>query len=199
MHKAQPSFCLVDEAMKKDYQTDLALYRVIPKYIDALQDELRGGDSRVYNVREGKEHRPFIGVITVCNGQKYCIPLSKFKPKFMVLPDNETLMRIRIDGMIVGALQFSRMIPVEEAQLRPLDMKAHSHDTKKQKDEKALRVKETAWCHKHQQKIVEKCTTLYKMYVDNVPFKGRKHCLDYPAMEKICKEYNKNHIPRHKQ
>jgi len=183
--------------MYKIIQTDLMLYRVTPKYIDALQDEANGGDSRVYNVRAGKEHRPFVGVITVRNGQKYCVPLSKYKPKYKVLPDNETLMRIYIDGKIVGALQFSRMIPVEDAQLRPLDMAAHPHDTKNQKAEKELRVKETIWCHQHQKEITDKCTALYDLYISNIPFRGRQYCLNFPEMENVCRKYNKTHIPQH--
>ena len=54
----------------------LQLYRVIPKYIDALRDEANGGDLRVYKVSEGKEHRPFVGIITEFNGQNNFVIFS---------------------------------------------------------------------------------------------------------------------------
>ena len=82
----------------------LKLYRVIPKYMDALRDESNGGDRRVYLVSDGKEHRPFIGVITVCNGQKYCIPLTINKDKFRNMRDKIDFSRIIINGKIKGLL-----------------------------------------------------------------------------------------------
>ena len=46
--------------MKGIFIMELNLYRIVPKYIDALRDETNGGDKRVYDVRNGKEHRPFV-------------------------------------------------------------------------------------------------------------------------------------------
>ncbi len=174
-------------------EKELRLYRVFPRYIDALQDIEKGGDSHVYNVRDGKEHRPFVGIITTCNNKFYCIPLSGYKTKYKVLPDNDTFMKIIIDGKIVGALQFSRMIPVEERLLKELDLQIHKHDTKKQQVAKELRRKETEWCNEHKQEIIDKCRALYNTYITGNPFKGRKHCLDFIKMEILYEDYIKKH------
>lgn len=88
--------------MKQEYV--LKLYRVIPKYIAALRNEKNGGDKRVYMVADGKEHQPFIGIITVCNGHKYCIPLTSHKNKFEKMRDKIDITRIVINGKVRGAV-----------------------------------------------------------------------------------------------
>ena len=177
--------------------TNLNLYRVIPKYINALRDINNGGDSRVYTVSNGKEHRPFIGVIVVCNKQKYCIPLTSKKQKLQNIRDKIDITRIIIDGQITGAVEFSRMIPVEEYQIRALDMKYHKHDTPKQKEIKELRLKTLQWCQEHSEDIINKANVLYNMYISGNPFKRKHDCLNFPALELICKRFNQIHIPQY--
>lgn len=57
----------------------LHVYRMDIKYIRDLQRV----DDRGMSVSPqiGKEERPFLGVIVMCNGMKYCVPLSKPKEK----------------------------------------------------------------------------------------------------------------------
>lgn len=78
----------------------------------------RGGDSRAY--KEDKTQRPYVGVVTVCNGQKYCIPLTSNKEKFSKMTGKIDISLIVIQGKIKGAVEFSRMIPVEDGQLKNL-------------------------------------------------------------------------------
>ncbi|MCM1083519.1 MAG: type III toxin-antitoxin system ToxN/AbiQ family toxin [Clostridium sp.] len=46
-------------------------------------------DSRIFSVssQAGKDERPFLGVILVCNEHKYCVPLSKPKKKHEKMRD----------------------------------------------------------------------------------------------------------------
>ena len=176
---------------------ELKLYRVIPRYIDALRDKNNGGDERVYKVSEGKEHRPFVGVIAVCNGQKYCIPLSTDKKKFHNMRDKIDFSKIVVNGEIVGAVEFSRMIPIEEGQLRDLDLSYHKHDTAKQIEKKHERQVALQWCIEHSEDVENKARVLYKTYISGEPFKRKHDCLNFPELEKICKEYNKIHIHQH--
>ncbi len=57
----------------------LFAYYIDMKYIRNLQKI----DTRVMSVSPqiGKELRPFLGIIILCNGHQYCIPLSKPKEK----------------------------------------------------------------------------------------------------------------------
>ena len=60
-------------------QSQLEVYRIDMKYIRNLHNI----DDRVLSVSPqiGKDERPFLGVIIVCNTHKYCVPLSKPKKK----------------------------------------------------------------------------------------------------------------------
>ena len=58
-------------------QLPLEIYRIDMKYIRNLHKI----DDRVFSVSPqiGKDERPFLGVLIVCNERKYCVPLSKLK------------------------------------------------------------------------------------------------------------------------
>ena len=60
-------------------QASLDVYRIDMKYIRNLHNI----DDRVLSVSPqiGKDERPFLGIIVICNECKYCIPLSKPKKK----------------------------------------------------------------------------------------------------------------------
>ena len=66
-------------------QTSLEVYRIDMKYIRSLHKI----DDRVLSVspQVGKDERPFLGIIIVCNEQKYCVPLSKPKSKHYKMRD----------------------------------------------------------------------------------------------------------------
>ena len=92
---------------------------------------LHAKDDRIYNSSPqlAKHTRPYIGIIVTCNGQKYCIPLTSFKPKHENMSDRIDFSRIIINSKIIAALNFSRMIPVETSQLSRIDTKIRKHDT----------------------------------------------------------------------
>lgn len=187
-----------------DNKNELGLYRINPKYIDALSDEKQGGDKRVQQVREnGKFQRPFIGIVIMCNNQQYCIPLTKTEGKVKLEGKNGTkkgsiyYSPIYIDGKLKAGIQFSRMIPVEESQLRTLDMKDHIHDLPNQKKEKQLRRDELAWVQKNKDVIINKARTLYERYLSGEPFKRKMDCLNFPQLEKLCRMYCKEHPSQH--
>lgn len=180
-----------------DNRDELKLYRVIPKYVSALQDENNGGDRRVYNVGGGKESRAFIGILTVCNGQKYCIPLTRPKDKFKNMKGHIDFGTITDNGKIIAGIEYSRMIPVEDHLIRPLEMDEHNHDTDNQKAMKRLRRKEAIWLKENREEVVNKANVLYNKYISGEKFKQRTGCLNFPALEKICKEYCQIHTPQH--
>lgn len=97
------------------------------------------------------------------------------------------------------------MIPVTEAQLTPVDLNIHPNDTSEMKHWKKLCIKELKWCRNkaHETIIRDKARNLYHLCTsddeesaakksDNKPkaFKGKKRCLDFKKLEKICDKYN---------
>lgn len=153
---------------------------------------LHAKDDRIYNSSPqlAKHTRPYIGIIVTCNGQKYCIPLTSFKPKHENMSDRIDFSRIIINSKIIAALNFSRMIPVETSQLSRIDTKIRKHDTSEIAKRKQLYRQELQWCNENYDKIVNKANVLYNKYMSGEYFKRRHDCLNFAGLEKICKHYN---------
>lgn len=66
-------------------QAPLEVYHIDMKYIRNLHNI----DDRVLSVSPqiGKDERPFLGVLVICNEHKYCVPLSKPKEKHEKMRD----------------------------------------------------------------------------------------------------------------
>ena len=65
----------------------LEVYRIDMKYIRNLHNI----DDRVLSVSPqiGKDERPFLGVLVICNEHKYCVHLSKPKKKELLIKELE--------------------------------------------------------------------------------------------------------------
>ena len=118
----------------------LKLYTVDMKYIRNLHNV----DDKVPSVSPqiGKDERPFVGVVSMINGRKYCIPLTKPKDKHKTMRGSIDFTKIIHNGELLGALNFNQMIPVEEKQLRRIDIVIHKHDnadTRRKKTRKTAR------------------------------------------------------------
>ena len=184
-------------------QTKFKLYKVDMKYIRNLHHI----DDRVLSVspQTGKDTRVFVGIVIVCGTHKYCIPLSivivcgthKYciplsspKEKHKRMRNSMDFSKIKVDGKLLGVLNFNLMIPIEEAQLQPIDLIVRKRDRSDIIRYKELCQKELEWCHRHSEVICNKANVLYKAYMSSDTFSGRDRCLDFPKMEAECKKIN---------
>ncbi|MBR1700591.1 MAG: type III toxin-antitoxin system ToxN/AbiQ family toxin [Lachnospiraceae bacterium] len=178
-------------------QDRLALYRVDMKYVRDLHNK----DDKVSSVSPqiGKETRVYVGIIVVCDKQKYCVPLSHAEQKkHEEMKGSVDFSKIYDEkNKLIAVLNFNLMIPVEETQLQKVDVKINPNDTEKVKHYKKLCQSELNWCQKHSDDIVNKANVLYKMYRDNVNFKARKRCVNFAKLEDVCKKYNEKHTQQH--
>ncbi len=170
-------------------QHELRLYTVDMKYIRNLQNK----DSRIYSVSPqiGKDDRPFLGILLVCNDHKYCVPLSKPKDKHKEMRDKIDFKRIIIDEKIIGVINFNLMIPVEENQLREIDTEIHKHDNRDTRRRKQRLKKELEWCNEHSRELENTANVLYEMYNSDKQFSARERCADFKKLEKECEKYNR--------
>lgn len=95
-------------------QERLNLYLIDMKYIR----DLHNVDDRVSSVSPqiGKQHRIYVGVVVLCNGRKYLIPLSHPVEKHKRMKPRADFDKI-IDkrDKLIGVLNYNLMIPVENA------------------------------------------------------------------------------------
>ena len=168
----------------------LEVYRIDMKYIRNLHNI----DDRVLSVSPqiGKEERPFLGVLVICNEHKYCVPLSKPKKKHEKMRDKIDFKKIVYDGTLIGVLNFNLMIPVEEPMLQRIDTRIRKHDNADTRKKKGLLIKELQWCNEHSRDIINTANVLYTKYVAGESFAARKQCLDFQRMEVECQKFMRN-------
>lgn len=170
------------------------LYNVNMKYIRNLHNI----DKNVLSVSPqiGKKDHPFLGIIILINGSKFCIPFtsnSRTKNKnFESMRENITFRKICDEnGNILAALNLNNMIPVREEYITEIDLKPHPTDPPKLQRWKKLCVKELAWCQSHQNEIERLANELYRIYISDKSFQKRKICLNFPLLEKECNKAKK--------
>lgn len=166
----------------------LHVYRMDIKYIRDLQRV----DDRGMSVSPqiGKEERPFLGVIVMCNGMKYCVPLSKQKEKHKRMRNKIDFKKIEVDGNLLGVLNFNLMIPVTDKQIKRIDTTIRKHDNSNIKSRKELLAKELEWCNEHFVDLCNTANVLYKKYISGEAFSAKTQCLDFPKLEMACNIYN---------
>lgn len=176
-------------------QSQLEVYRIDMKYIRNLHNI----DDRVLSVSPqiGKDERPFLGVIIVCNTHKYCVPLSKPKKKHEKMRDKIDFKKIIYDDTLIGVLNFNLMIPVEDAQIQQIDTEIRKHDNSDTKEKKMLLQKELAWCNEHKRDLINTANVLYQKYVSGEKFSAKNQCLDFRRMEQECYRYNEKLVSLH--
>lgn len=170
------------------------LYNVNIKYIRNLHNV----DDNVPSVSPqiGKQTRPFLGIVVLINGSKFCIPftsnsINKSK-NFELMRENITFRKIRDkNGKVLAALNLNNMIPIRNEYVTEIDLKIHPQDSPELIRWKKLCIKELDWCQSNQAEIERLANELYHIYISNKPFKKRKICLNFPALEKECNKAKK--------
>lgn len=144
----------------------------------------------------GKQNRPFLGVVVMVNGAKYCIPLSsnsiKKSKKLDSIRENITLRKIRDkDGKLLAVLNLNNMIPVRDEYITPIDLRIKNSDSVSIKQWKKLCAKELNWCQANNSEIERLANELHRKYCSGESFQKRKICLNFPALEMECNKAKK--------
>ena len=174
-------------------QKRLNLYTVNIKYVRNLQNQ---GDGRVFSVspQVGKETRPFVGIIVICNNKQYCVPLSSPKEKHRQMKNAIDFHRI-IDtkGKLIGVLDFNNMIPVSEEVISVIDIKVYPYDNEKEIKYKKLVIDQLNFCRQNQDIKEKKANKLYGIVnKKNISGQLKRRCLNWQKLEVILDKYISN-------
>ena len=171
-------------------QKRLNLYTVNMKYIRNLHNQ---GDDRVFSVspQAGKDTRPFVGIVVICEEKQYCIPLSSPKDKHKKMKNDVDFHRILdADGKLIGVLDFNNMIPVCEDVLKEVDAKIRPNDNSKTKRYKNLVIDQLNFCRQNQEILVAKANKLYRMISKkNTSGQLKRRCLKWQKLEEILDRF----------
>ena len=165
------------------------LYHIDMKYIR----DLARVDDKVMSVSPqiGKERRPFVGIVVICNQKKYCIPLTSPKPKHQTMKNDKDFSRMFDKGnKLIGCLNFNNMLPVDDSVLLPIDMRVQKGDSTKERAYKLLLNDQLDWCNDNFDAITIKAEKLYKI-VTETPDKMKnltRRCCDFKKLEHVLEK-----------
>lgn len=145
-------------------------------------------DSKISKSYEEKAKRPFIGIVLQVNELYYFAPFTSPKTKHLKMKN--TIDFLKIDGGILGAINFNNMIPIPIGYCIKIDV-----DNEKSKNYRNLLYKQINWCNEKENKeiILNKAKSLYnKVIHKKVPSKIIERCCDFKLLEEKCKEFIKN-------
>ena len=171
-------------------QKRLSLYTVDMKLIRNYHNQ---GDDRVFSVSPqiGKETRPFVGIVVICDEKQYCIPLSSPKAKHKSMKNDIDFHRVLDSkGKLIGVLDFNNMIPVREDVLQKVIIRIGPHDSEEIKRYKNLMIDQLNFCQHNQDIIIAKANKLYK-FVDkrNTSRQLKQRCLKWSRLEAVLSRY----------
>lgn len=182
----------------------LDVYNVDLKYIRALSRADKNVMSQSPQI--GKSSRPYIGIIVLLNGKKYCIPLTSTKNK---KEDNREI-RNNLDyikiphptkknehgaAVIIGALNINNMIPVTDDVIRKYDLSRNPNDKKGVLQRKIICNKERSWCQipENTELILKRANIVYDIVTNNQEKNRRlvRRCCDFTKLEAVLERYIK--------
>lgn len=177
----------------------LDFYYLDLKYIR----DLSSADDNIMSIspQRGKQNRPFVGVVTVLNGRKYCIPLTSPKDKFGQMKSQVDFIKIFDEGRkdkngmpkLIGVLNINNMLPVSDTVIQKVDLRIHPSDLPEIKRAKSLMQKQLEWCRNHEDVIENRANKVYDL-VTNHPDKSRnlvKRSSKFKELEAVLDKRNK--------
>ena len=173
-------------------QKRLGLYTVDMKLIRNYHNQ---GDDNVFSVSPqiGKDIRPFVGIVIICDEKQYCVPLSSPKAKHAAMKNGVDFLRVLDShGKLIGVLDFNNMIPVRADVLRKINIRIDPDDSETTKYYKNLVIDQITFCQKNQDTIVGKANKLYQMVGrKNTSFQLKRRCLNWKKLEAILNRYQR--------
>lgn len=169
----------------------LSFFTVDPAYCDRL----RKYDFRVPYTFDGKERRPFVGIVFQISSFNYYAPLSSPKPKHQRMKNQVDFLKIA--GGVYGAINFNNMIPILPDKCQKIDianMPINCEDDEKYKN---LLINQISWCNSNIDNILNKAFKLYELITTNrAPEQLAKRCCNFILLENICYNYDNRLLER---
>lgn len=164
------------------------LYRIDKEYLSYLQNF----DKNVKEEHEGRNPRPYVGIVIKFSKFNYFIPLTSPKEKHIKM--HNMLDFLKIANGAYGAINFNNMIPVLPAYINEIDTTIYENDSITDKNYKNILLNQLDWCNTtdNQEKITAKANKLYCLYKDNKLYDSiKERCANFPLLEEKCREYEK--------
>lgn len=156
----------------------LKLYNANPEWCDLL----RTIDKCVPLTKDGKENRPFVGIVLSVNGFNYYAPFTSPKDKHKTMHNQIDFMKINEGEW--GAINFNNMIPINDANLKKADLKVLPTDSEEDRNYKLLMANQLSWCKSNEASILAKANKLYWTIVNGKAWDTlARRCCNFKVLE----------------
>lgn len=163
---------------------NLKLVKIDSKYCD----HLRQFDNKVMYNMNSKELRPFVGVLFKVNDYEYFAPLSSPKAKHLKM--RNTVDFYKIDGGLLGAINFNNMIPVRKDNYELIDLDNDKLILSEKKYQKLLK-EQLSWLNENYIQVMSKAYKLYDLYNNGKLCKNMvDRCCNFKLLEEKCELYD---------
>lgn len=175
----------------------LNFYSIDLKYIR----ELSRYDNNVMSISPqiNKSSRPFLGVVVLLNNQKYCIPLTSSKDKFINKKSNIDFIKILDNRFknqngapkLIGVLNINNMIPVDDTVITIKDLTIYKNDDAGDRARKGLMQDQIRWCRANGDMIVNRANKVYSKVTES-PEKNInlvRRCCNFKKLESVLDKY----------
>lgn len=175
--------------MRYNYMKRLKLYTLNTNYSAQLEKT----DSKVMAVSpNGKQNRPFVGIVLVLKDKQYCIPFSSAKKKHINIDDSIDFLKVYDSkGKHIAVLNFNNMIPVDTRLIIPINLSPLDTDSPKDLKYKDLLNNELTWCNNNRKTIFQNARNVYTIMTekpeDNPKLVSR--CCDFKKLEVALEQY----------
>jgi hypothetical protein F3_08606 len=175
-----------DNKIQDNKIQNIKIYSISQQYYRYL----KRFDNKIPRLTNGKEKRPFVGIVLDVNGCSYFAPLTSPKPKHTHMGNKEDFIKIA-DGSL-GAINLNNMIPVPASEVSMIELVIKNSDSTELRQYKTLLEKQREWCNQHKSEICNKAKTLRRV-VSNPEREGlRQRCCNFEELESRCKSYGMN-------
>lgn len=160
----------------------LKLYHIRGDYINYLKSY----DNNVQNNYDnGKNKKPYVGIVLKINNQSYFAPLTSPKDKHLKLKNSDpTTFKIKEHNNFYGSILLNNMIPVKDKDISKIDI--HGIQDKQYKN---ILNREHEIILKNSDKIKNKAEVLYHAVVNKSNKYFSKVSCDFLKLEKACDNY----------
>lgn len=134
----------------------------------------------------GKENRPFLGVVLTVHNINFFAPLTSPKAKHITMKNSQDF--LKIDDGFLGGINLNNMIPIPKTALREINI-SQIKDIKY----KQMLYKQLNWIRDNKERINNRAKNLYYLVVQRKATNDLiNRCCDFRLLEEKCQEFIEN-------
>lgn len=133
--------------------------------------------------KNGKENRPFLGVVLTVHNINFFAPLTSPKAKHLTMKNTQDF--LKIDDGFLGGINLNNMIPIPRIALQEINI-SQIQDIKYRQ----MLYKQLNWVKNNQERINNRAKNLYYLVIQKKATNDLiERCCNFRLLEEKCQEF----------